>query len=173
MVPRSSTLLALLLLLACGGLLAGCAGSRSRASEPETYESFCVTEKEAEAFTVVVVNVDVEGVLHESYRFPIVRKVQALFPDDSGGYPVEICGGSIKGISADNPFSGSGYNGYGHLSDISAKGATFSMSFSWDKADGSHGSTKAEEHFAWATPARRQIADGVVVTASFEAPKKE
>jgi hypothetical protein len=173
MSPKSRAVLAALLLFACGCLLASCAASRSPASVPETYESFCVTEKEAEAFTVVVVRVDVEGVLHESYRFPISRKVQALFPDSSGGYPVELCGGSIKGISADNPFNGSGYNGYGHLSDISAKGATFSMSFSWDKADGSHGSTKAEEHFAWDTPARRQIADGVVVTASFETPKRE
>src|SRR5262249_34996373 len=99
--------------------------------------------------------------------------VQALFADASGEVPVEICGGVISGISADNPFNGSGYNGYGHLSNISEKGATFSMSFSWTKGDGSEGSTKAEELFAWDTPARRQVADGVVVTASFETPKKE
>ncbi|MFY9820325.1 MAG: hypothetical protein WAM82_03025 [Thermoanaerobaculia bacterium] len=164
-MPRSrAPLLAALLLSAC---------TVRPSPVPAYYENYCQARNEAEAFTVLVVRVEIQGVLDESYRFPISRQRHEMRKDSSGGYPMEICGGAISGISADNPFNGTGFNGSYSVSDISEKGLTFNMSFSWDKAGDVHGSTSASQFFSWQTPARQQVADGVLLSGWFEPPKKE
>jgi hypothetical protein len=171
MSPRSSVLLAVLLLTAWGCLPATRAGAKSSAAEPEYFEKLCVVDEEAEAFTVLVVRVEVEGVLDRTYRYPISKVRQALNQGGAGIVSGTLCQFKMSGISADNPFGGSGYNGHVDVL-LSEKGATVSMSFRWTLNDGSHGSTKAEESFSWGKPERRQVEEKVVISASFEEPKK-
>lgn len=171
MSPRPSALLAVLLLPLWGCLATPRAGARAPSAEPEVYESYCVVDEEAEAFTVLVVRVEVEGVLDRTYRYPISKVRQVLSEDGSAIGPGTLCGFKLSGISADNPFGGSGYNGHVDL-NLAKKGATVSIAFRWTLNDGSHGSTKTEATFLWGRSERRRVEQGVVISATFEEPKK-
>lgn len=171
MSPRSCACLAVLLVSAFACASANRAGS---ASDPEYHEDFCDAGKEADAFTVMTVRIEVENAIDHSFRIPVARRRYAITRDSEGNYHVEGgCVGAFRGISADNPFSGSGFNGFVSLGVMSAKGGDLSITFSWTKADGTRGSTKDERPFSWGTPTRYQVEKGVVVSTTFEAPKKD
>ncbi|HEV7506100.1 MAG TPA: hypothetical protein VGS07_14420 [Thermoanaerobaculia bacterium] len=87
------------------------------------------------------------------------------------GSGMSIHGGSFGGISGDNPFNGSGFNGYVNIIELTATSATVSADFSWTNSKHETGGFKKDFKLPYGKPLSARLADGTTIEISWRKPK--
>lgn len=149
-----------------------CASSHRTAKDfgPSSPYPFSFTDYEvsAESCADVVLTVDlhIPDVYSHKYEFPIRAR---LIVDTGSG--TSMPGGSFGGISGDNPFNGSGFNGYVDIFELTAKSVTVSSNFSWTNSKHETGGFKKDFKLPYGKPLSDRLADGTTIEISWRKPK--
>ena len=149
-----------------------CASSRTTAKDfgPSSPYPFSFTDYEvsAESCADVVLTVDlhIPDVYAHTYEFPIRARLAV-----ETGSGTSFHGGSFGGISGDNPFDGSGFNGSVNVFELTATTATVSADFSWTNSKHETGGFKKDIKLPYGKPLSTRLADGTTIEISWRKPK--
>ncbi|HEX4962031.1 MAG TPA: hypothetical protein VF173_14430 [Thermoanaerobaculia bacterium] len=168
-------LLMVCLVAAPAFVMQSCASSRPSPAE-ERYEispehpfvstSYEVVGDESCADIVLKVEIRFPDGGGEKYEFPIRPRLSVDI-----GQGTTIRGSVIRGIAADNPFSGSGYNGSVEIFELTAKTVTVTADFSWTNAKHEGGELKQKITLPYGKPETRRLPDGATIEISWREPK--
>jgi hypothetical protein len=132
---------------------------------PFSFTEYEVSDDESCADIVLTVDLQIPDVYTHKYEFPIRAR---LYVDTGKG--MTIHGGSIGGISGDNPFNGSGFNGYVDVFELTAESVTVSSNFSWTNSKHETGGFKKDFKLPYGKPFSARLADGTTIEICWRKP---
>jgi hypothetical protein len=127
-----------------------------------------VADDESCADIVLTVDLHIPDVYTHTYEFPIRAR---LYVDTGKG--MTIHGGSIGGISADNPFNGTGFNGGVNVFEITATSVTVSAGFYWTNSKHERGELKQDLKLPYGKPLSVRLPDGSAIEISWREPAEK
>jgi hypothetical protein len=133
---------------------------------PFSFTDYEVSDDESCADVVLTVDLHIPDVYSHTYEFPIRARLSV---DTGNGTAVH--GGSFGGISGDNPFNGSGFNGYVNVFELTATSVTVSADFSWTNSKHETGGFKKDFKLPYGKPLSTRLADGTTIEISWRKPK--
>jgi hypothetical protein len=149
-----------------------CASSAKRAEDfgpsspyPFSFTDYDISEESC-ADVVLTVDLHIPDVYSHKYEFPI----RARLAVDTGSGTL-IPGGCFGGISGDNPFDGSGFNGSVNVFELTATRVTVSSDFSWTNSKHETGGFKKDFKLPYGKPLSTHLADGTTIEISWRKPK--
>ncbi len=150
-----------------------CASSRRTAEDfgpsspyPFSFTMYEVSDDESCADIVLTVDLQIPDAYTHTYEFPIRAR---LYVDTGKGTAIHI--DSVGGISADNPFNGTGFNGSVNVFEITATSATVSADFSWTNSKHEKGELKQDLKIPYGKPLSVRLPDGSTIEISWRKPR--
>lgn len=134
-------------------------------AHPLSYTEYEVSDDERCADVVLVADLHIPGVYSHTYEFPIRARLSV---DTGNG--TTFRGGVAGGISGDNPFNGSGFNGYVDVFELTATSATVSANFSWTNSKHETGGFKKNFKLPYGKPLSTRLADGTTIEITWRKP---